>query len=99
VADVPTRGNHARILQPITGETIATVYGSAFSDVPTDTEKANAAFIVEACNAYDTLRADNKRLRDVLETVLRDIPDHQASGTYADIRNAIRAALGKDGDV
>jgi hypothetical protein len=60
--------------------------------------EANAAFIVEACNSYDSLRAENARLREALETVLRDIPDHQASGTWADMRTTILAALGKAGE-
>jgi hypothetical protein len=48
--------------------------------------------------SLESLTADNARLLEALETVLRDVPTHQASGTWADMAATIRAALaGKEG--
>jgi hypothetical protein len=63
---------------PWTGKTLA-IYradgvmigqlGCSNSIYPPDPEQcaANVAFIVEACNAYDTLREANARLREALD--------------------------------
>ena len=73
------------------GRFIRARQGSLLSDGPKDfniaevfTEddewQANAAFIVEACNAYDGLRSENARLREALGTLKREARTAYARG-------------------
>lgn len=58
--------------------------------------KANAAFIVEACNAHASMLAENARLRAALERVLTD---HLNNGEFdrsewvCNLRKVARSAL------
>jgi len=60
-------------------------------------DEANASFIVEACNAYETLRAENAKLREALAAILtcdRCRPGGECACPYCSSHEVARAALG-----
>ena len=74
------------------GKTVAVVYDA----------DADAAFIVEACNAHDTLTAENAALREALAGIMERVDAAMAQGDepgkgVAELLTAARAALAKDG--
>ena len=87
------RSKHGQemIASEANGKTVAVVYDA----------DADAAFIVEACNAHDTLTAENAALREALMDIV-EIASHRwralPHGTpEKDRLEKARAALAKDG--
>lgn len=82
----------------VVGSTLAGDYRrEIMSDEMYDEKPADAAFLVEACNNYDRLTEENKRLREALKSVVAALTQNH---TYpADITYAIniaRTALGEE---
>ena len=102
--DRPSEVNHVPILykddegldRPDPGIRVA-----SFSDTPRHKASELATFIVEACNAHDTLTAENEALREALMDIV-EIASHRwralPHGTpEKDRLEKARAALAKDG--
>jgi len=62
-----TSGIDSRIIVCKRGYNICDTGGSVMLDV--DEDKANAEFIVEACNNYERLQSENERMRAEINTL------------------------------
>lgn len=87
-------GNFDRITEPLHGRTIATINGDPANYKPTEQERADGLFIVEACNAYDGLRAENERLREALTAIDSDITTPDAADRMVLIARSALAVKG-----